>query len=248
MSLASTMSARAGLRLLAAPALASVILLAGCGGGASGGTAAPATTSAATSAATSAEPASSSGAATPEDSSSPAAPAAPAVKVPACATAVSDAGEGYAVKLPCGYTRITNKAELEAIMKKGLSEVKGNINITPEQLAQAKLFAVNPKTGSRINLVITPAGGMTGKDLASQSADIKKQLESVGATNMAFSDITVAGDQALRAKATMVTKSTKLQMVQVYAVHSDKAYIWTFTGFKPMPTEEALILGTLTFS
>ena len=240
MSVTSVVSTPSVRRLLALPAVAAVLLLSGCGGSSStGGTALPAASSAGSSSAG----ASSESAAPASDSAS-----APAVQVPACATNVSDAAEGFATKLPCGYTRITSKAQLDAIMKKGLSEVKGTVNVTPAQLQQAKLFAVNPKTGSSINLIVTPAGGMTGKDLSSQQSAIKQQLEGIGAQGLAFTDITVAGDTALRAKATMVTKSAKLQMVQVYAVHSDKAYIFTFTGLKALTQEEQLVLGTLTLT
>jgi len=246
MSVTSVVSTPSVRRLLALPAVAAVLLLSGCGGSSStGGTALPAASSAGSS---SAGASSESAAPASDSASAPAGSSAPAVQVPACATNVSDAAEGFATKLPCGYTRITSKAQLDAIMKKGLSEVKGTVNVTPAQLQQAKLFAVNPKTGSSINLIVTPAGGMTGKDLSSQQSAIKQQLEGIGAQGLAFTDITVAGDTALRAKATMVTKSAKLQMVQVYAVHSDKAYIFTFTGLKALTQEEQLVLGTLTLT
>jgi hypothetical protein len=224
--------------LLAPPAMAATILLAGCSG--SAGTAAPATTTPASPSA-----ASSSGGRAP--AGSPSATAARPVKVPACATSVSDPAEGYQVKLPCGFTRVTSQAQLDSIMKQAAAQLKGKVGDSA-QLGQAKLSAANAKTGSRINLVITPADGMTGKDLSSQKAALKQQLESIGANSLTFSDLTVAGDQALRVKATMVTKSAKLQMVQVYTIHSDKAYIWTFTGAKAMQPEEQLVLGTLTFS
>jgi len=237
----SVTSAGFSRRLLAVPAVAAAVLLGGCGGSSgTGGSAAPVASS-------SAAPSVVSPTASPAESSTTAAPS-PTVAVPTCATHVSDAASGFAVALPCGYTRITSKAQLDAIMKKGLNEVKGTLNVTAGQLQQAKLFAVNPKTNSSVNLVVTPAQGMSGADLSAQQGAIRKQLEGIGAQSLTFTDITVGADAALRAKALMVTKSAKLQMVQVYAVHSDKVYIWTFTGLKAMPQEEQLILGTLTFS
>src|SRR5690606_7644323 len=98
-----------------------------------------------------------------------------------------------------------------------------------------------------VNLVISPANGLTTEKLASQEDAIKAQLEAVGATGLVFSPVTVAGEQALRAQATMVTKSAKLQMVQVYSVHADEVHIWTFTGPKAMPDEEKLVLGTVSY-
>jgi hypothetical protein len=235
-------------RLALVPAVAVIILTSACGGS-SGGTATGSGTPAATSgaAASAADPASS-GAADPGSSSAAAAPK----PVAGGGAQVSDPAEGYQLTLPKGYVQLKNKADVEKLLREGAKKLTSTeLQKIASQISAntIKMYAVNSTTGNTINLVVAAAPGAKPDDLNSPSAReaLAGQLARIGVKAPAFSEITVAGGPALRSASSYAPTGVTLQMVQIYAVHADKVFTFTFTGTKVPAADEQVVRDSLSF-
>jgi len=111
-----------------------------------------------------------------------------------------------------------------------------------------KLLAVNPATGSSLNVLVAGAGGMTSDELPQLQGTFKQQVERVGATGVAFKKATVAGEPAIRASYLLKIQGNRLPTVQYLTVHDDSVYTVTLAGhFKMSAKVEKEIIGSWRF-
>jgi hypothetical protein len=189
---------------LTIPAIATVLILSGCGGS-SGTTATPPNAAATTAAST------------------------PRATKPRGSKLVVDKANGYQLAIPAGYVRITNKAQLKKIAKAGASAV-ANSGIDAQLLNKTvKMLAYHPKTNASLNVVVASSGGVTADQLPSAKSAIKKQVAGLGARNIAFKQVTMGGAPALRATYTIKLQGPRGFVVQYITVKGDQLYNLTFT-------------------
>lgn len=204
------------------PAIAAGLLLSGCGGS-SGTTAAQSSTAAATSAA----------AAPSEAATTAASPSAAGANLgaakPRGSKLVVDKANGYQIALPSGYIRITSKSQLAQVAKSGASAA-ARAGVTQQLLNKSlKMIAIKPNATDSINVVVTSAGGMTADQLPLAEPELKKQVAKLGAKSVAFKEMTLGGDPALRAIYTLNLQGRHVLTVQYITVHEDQAYTLTFS-------------------
>jgi hypothetical protein len=203
------------------PAIAAGLLLSGCGGS-DGTTAAQPSTTAATSAAS-----------TPSESvtteATPSAAAGLGPAKPRGSKLVVDKANGYQLALPSGYIRITSKSQLAKVAKSGASAA-ARAGVTQQLLNKSlKMIAISSNATDSINVVVTSAGGLTAEQLPLAEPELKKQVAKLGAKSVAFKELTLGGDPALRAIYTLNVQNRKVLTVQYITVHDEKAYTLTFS-------------------
>jgi hypothetical protein len=221
------------------------MLLAGCGGSdsttqTSAGAVATATATTASPPSPSASPSPSAAATTADDS---------ATLKPRGSKVFLDKANGYQVAVPSGYTRVTSKAELAKILKAG-SSTAARGGISQQMFGESvKMIAVNRKTFAGVNVVVTPAGGMTADQLPAARPGIKKMVAKIGARNVVFKSATMGGEPALRASYKLSQQGVSVLTVQYITVHDDRAYTLTFSQSDRLARKlEQQTVGSFRFS
>jgi hypothetical protein len=201
------------------PAIAAGLLLSGCGsssGTTASGPGPAVTTNAADAATTSAAP-------------SAAATTAASVK-PRGSKWVVDKKNGYQVAIPAGFVRITSKSQLNKVYKAGAEATGAKTGITQQLLNKSlKMIAVKATSTDTINVVVTAAGGLTADQLPQAEPAIREQVAKLGVKKVAFKELTLGGDPALRTAYTVKLQGRSVNTIQYITVHDDKAYTLTFS-------------------
>lgn len=200
------------------PAIAAGLLLSGCGGS-SGTTAAEPSTATATTATTTAA----------ESTASPAATTASSAK-PRGSKLIVDKKYGYQLAIPAGFVRITSKSQLNKVYKAGSAAAGARSGVTQQLLNKSlKMIAIKSNSTDSINVVVAAASGLTADQLPQAEPALKAQLAKLGVKKIAFKEVTLGGDPALRAAYTLKLQGNSVSTVQYITVHNDQAYTLTFS-------------------
>lgn len=165
--------------------------------------------------------------------------------VPAGYTAFSDANDGFSVDLPSSWKQIdlTNPNAQAAISQveannPNLASVIGN----PSKLISdgTKLFAIAPGSDpsgfySNLNIIVKKNAGLTASDLPQLANALPAEFQKVGATFNGSNIITLNGQQALEATASLPVNdssgnSITVSETQYYVPINGNAYIITLAG------------------
>jgi hypothetical protein len=203
-----------------APVIAVGLFLAGCGGGSKGLPAAPPSGSTSATAPTTAASSAPSSAAKADSSSTK----------PRGSKVVVDQKNGYQIALPSGYAQITSKSQLTRMAKASASASKGKFG---QQLLnkRVKLMAIDVNADRSLNVVVSPADGVTADQLPDLKPALKRNVEKLGAREITIKSATLGDDQALRGNYTLKVKGKKMVTVQYITVHDDRVYELTFAFF-----------------
>ena len=145
---------------------------------------------------------------------------------PAGSTVVTDDVNRFSVTLPPGYTRITDKAQLEAIMKAG-GRADPKYKAILDQYAavgdRARIYAIklgDTDFADNLNIIVDTADGMDADHIADlYDGVVKPVLEGkLGATITGHRLETVAGTKALRVEYRAKFAGKSFRGTQVYLV------------------------------
>jgi hypothetical protein len=161
---------------------------------------------------------------------------------------VVDSKHHFRLTLPAGYRRVTSKAELDKL-RRAAGKVLDDAAIEgfSRRLLQdrVQMVAVNPDTANGINMVVTPRAGLSSSNLHLIKSVLKEELKKMGVSRIAYRDMTVDGDRALRAEYVLPFAGRKLATIQYIAVHGDSSYTLTFTAATASghsrPAEKAVV-------
>jgi hypothetical protein len=185
------------------------------------------------------------------------APAGRASAQAAGSTVVTDALNGFAVTLPAGYRRITDKAQLESVMKTGTTVAGSRYEAVMNQYASvganARVLAF--KLGAadfsdNLNILAGPAEGMDAEHIGDIYDKVRPALAGkLGATITGHKIEMVAGTKALRIEYRLTVAQRSLRGTQIYLIHNGRAVVTTITqndvaASKP---EANMIVGSLRF-
>ena len=172
------------------------------------------------------------------DDEKPAARPLDAVAVPGF-TVVSDANLGFAMSLPESWRQLPLDVGSFDAAADELRKESDKVGPALTQLKSvvrggANVAAVDPATGSTVNLIVLPADSEPD-EIATQAA---VQLRSTGATELQREDVTVDGEPAVRQRFRLPFPSdaggvVDLRESQYYVVRRGKAYILTLVGDSP---------------
>ena len=154
-------------------------------------------------------------------------------------TVVSDANAGFALAVPDSWRQMPlDVGSFDA----AADEVRSQSDRVGPALTQLKsvvrgganVAAVDPGTGSTVNLIVLPADSEPD-EIATQAA---VQLRSTGATELQKEEVTVDGEPAVRQRFRLPFPDdaggvVELRESQYYVVRRGKAYILTLVGDSP---------------
>lgn len=149
---------------------------------------------------------------------------------------VTDDVNGFSVRLPTGYTRITDKAMLQSMLKAGTVKDR-KLRAVLEQYApvveRARVFAFKPGTtnfADNVNILAVSPEGMDAEHIGDAYNQVKPVLEEkLGAVITGHRTETVAGTKALRVEYRVKMGPARVRGTQVYLIPKDKLLVVTIT-------------------
>jgi len=149
---------------------------------------------------------------------------------------VTDDVNGFSLTLPDGYVRITDRAQLESLVKAGMAKNPRLKDVLKQYAAMgksARVFALKHAVegfADNLNVLAVPAAGLTGERIQDAYMTVKRALEyNLQATIVGHRVEMVAGTRALRVEYRLMIAQRPLHGTQVYLTHGDKLLIVSIT-------------------
>lgn len=154
-------------------------------------------------------------------------------------TVVTDTNAGFAISLPQSWRQLPLDVGSFDATADQIRKESDKVGAALTQLKSvvrngANAAAVDPATGSTVNLIVLPADSKPN-EIAKQAGI---QLRGTGATDIRTEDVTVDGVEAVRQHFLLPFPNegggvVQLRESQYYAVRRGKAYILTLVGDSP---------------
>jgi hypothetical protein len=163
--------------------------------------------------------------------------AGPAPAQAAGSTVVTDPENGFSVTLPAGYVRITDKAQLDSLMKAASKRAGAKIKAAMAQYgslgSRARVFAIRigaTDFADNLNILVMPAAGADAEHFGDLYDQLRPTLEKqLGATITGHKVEAVAGTKALRIEYRLPVGQQSVRGTQVYLLHNGRVLVSTIT-------------------